>query len=91
MLCVGVGVSCQPAYFPLVLMVTLFKAAFTSQVTWDMTAPRMLPKFALMAFLDSLEDLAVVVGTAHTTVALQTLLPQVQSACWESATVGVEA
>lgn len=64
------------AYFPLVLAVTLFKLAFTKDITPAMLAWRLVPKFALMAFLDSLEDLAVVLGTAHTPLALQTLLPQ---------------
>ena len=65
------------AYFPIVLAVTLFKFMFTKDITPDMVRASLVPKFLLMALLDSCEDFAVIIGTAHTTVALQTLLPQV--------------
>ena len=51
-------------------------------ITRDMMRCKLVPKFALMALLDSLEDFAVIIGTAHTTVALQTLLPQVRPRTW---------
>ena len=52
--------------------------AVLQDITRDMMRCKLVPKFALMALLDSLEDFAVIIGTAHTTVALQTLLPQVR-------------
>jgi len=63
-LCCVVRWGC--GYFPL------------QDVTPAMRRWKLVPKFALMALLDSLEDFAVIIGTAHTTVALQTLLPQVR-------------
>lgn len=64
------------AFLPLSGAVVIYKMIFTNDITREMCSWRFLPKIAVMALFDSLEDFAVVVAAFHASVAVQSLLPQ---------------
>jgi hypothetical protein len=64
------------AFLPLAATVTFYKMMFTNHITPKMRSCWLMPRFFVMATLDSIEDLAVVVASNHASIAVQTLLPQ---------------
>jgi len=65
------------AYFPLSFLTMVVQYYWSPRskrpALW---VPGLVPKSAVMAFLDGLANFCVIVGSTHTTMALQTLVPQ---------------